>query len=131
LGEPRMYESIALSADGRHVLARWVERPFSFITSWRGFPGRTAVLDRSGAVVATLERRGLREGAGGGDGAGPGGGRGAGAGLRALAWHPAGAGLTYIRRVGGRTGAGGAGGAGVDEVMLLAAPFDTARAQVV
>ena len=38
LGAPAMYERIALSADGRHVLATVVERPFSLITSWRGFP---------------------------------------------------------------------------------------------
>ena len=116
LGEPRMYESIALSADGRHVLARWVERPFSFLTSWRGFPGRTAVLDRAGAVVATLEKRALREGSSDG----PGGGQGGGGGLRALAWHPAGAGLVYLKRVSG----------GGDQVVLLRAPFDTAKGTV-
>ena len=130
LGEPRMYESIALSPDGRHVLARWVERPFSFITSYQGFPRRTAVLDRSGAVVATLERRGLREG--GGEG-GP---RPDTGGLRALAWHPAGAGLVYLKRAGGGAAPGtttdrGPGPTAGDQVMLLVAPFDTARATVV
>lgn len=113
LGEPRMYESIALSADGKHILATFVERPFSFITSWRGFPRKTVVLDRQGAVVATLQERELREGGGGfGGGAG---------GLRGLAWRPDGAGLTYLRR----------NGSNGDQVMLLAAPFDTAQATVV
>jgi dipeptidyl aminopeptidase/acylaminoacyl peptidase len=113
LGEPRMYESIQLSADGKHVLASFYERPFSFITSYRGFPGRTVVLDRTGALVSTLEVRPLREG---------GGGRfGGGAGLRNLAWRPDGAGLSYLKR---------AGSAG-DQVMLLAAPFDTGTATVV
>jgi dipeptidyl aminopeptidase/acylaminoacyl peptidase len=119
LGEPRMYESVALSADGRHVLARWVERPFSFLTSWRGFPSRTGVLDRAGAVVVALERRGLREGSSDGPGGGGAGGGAAAGGLRGLAWHPAGAGLTYLKRVGGN-----------DQVMLMAAPFDTAKATV-
>ena len=110
LGTPQMYESIELGADGRHVLASYIERPFSYITSYRGFPGRTVVLDRTGATVATLESHELREG-GGRPGAG---------GLRSLAWRPDGAGLTYLRRVGGN-----------DQVMLLAAPFDTAKATVV
>ncbi|HEX5580198.1 MAG TPA: prolyl oligopeptidase family serine peptidase [Gemmatimonadaceae bacterium] len=112
LGEPRMYESISLSADGRHVLARFVERPFSYITSWRGFPGRTVVLARDGSTVATLETRALREGGGRPGGAG---------GLRALAWRPDGAGLTYLRRA----------PKGGDQVMLLAAPFDTASARAI
>jgi dipeptidyl aminopeptidase/acylaminoacyl peptidase len=119
LGEPHMYESIALSPDGRHVLARWVEKPFSFITSYQGFPRTSAVLDRSGALVATLERRALREG--GGEGGPRGGDAG---GLRALAWHPAGAGLVYLKRAGSAPAA-------ADQVMLLAAPFDTAKATVV
>ena len=115
LGEPRMYESISLSADGRHVLTRFVERPFSYITSWRGFPTRTVVLARDGGVVATLEERDLREGGGR-----PGGGAN---GLRGLAWRPDGAGLTYLKRA-GRNGGG-------DQVMLLAAPFDTASARAI
>ena len=115
LGEPRMYESISLSADGRHVLASFLERPFSFITAYRGFPSRTVVLDRRGATVATLASQGLREGGGGG--------RGGAGGLRALAWRPDGAGLSYLRRA--------RGGDGGDQIMLLAAPFDTAAATVV
>lgn len=62
LGEPRMYESISLSPDGHHVLATFIERPFSFITSYRGFPHRTVVLDRKGALLATVDVRALREG---------------------------------------------------------------------
>ena len=114
LGEPRMYESVALAADGRHLLASFIERPFSYITSYRGFPGRTAVLDRAGTLLATLEARPLREGGGRPGGAG-------GGGLRALAWRPDGAGLAFLKR----------DSAGGDRVMLLAAPFDTARATTV
>lgn len=112
LGEPRMYQSIALSADGRHLLATFLERPFSFITSYSGFPSRTVVLDRQGATVATLQQSRLREGGGRPGGA---------SGLRALAWRPDGAGLTYVKR--GRDGG--------EDVMLLAAPFDTAAATIV
>ncbi|HET7321066.1 MAG TPA: hypothetical protein VFI96_01105, partial [Longimicrobiaceae bacterium] len=106
LGEPRMYESIALSADGRNVLATYIERPFSFITSYRGFPSRTVVMDRNGVTLATLESRKLHEG---------GSWRGDGGTLHGLAWRPDGAGLSYIAP----------DSAGDDRVMLLAAPFDT------
>ncbi|MGH7444999.1 MAG: prolyl oligopeptidase family serine peptidase, partial [Longimicrobiales bacterium] len=109
LGEPHIYESIALSADGRYILATFLEHPFSFITSYRGFPQQTVVLDRDGATVATLEERPLREG-----------GRDDDDGLRDLAWRPDGAGLGYLESNGDG-----------DQVMLLAAPFDTADAIVV
>lgn len=120
LGPPRMYESISLSPDGRHVLATIVEKPFSFITSHQGFPRRTLVLDRAtGAELATVDRRALRE-------ASPArGGRDAQPGRRLLAWRPDGAGLSFVQR--GR----GAGEDRPDQVMLLAAPYDTAGAQVV
>lgn len=108
LGEPRMYESIRLSPDGAYILATFVERPFSFITSYRGFPRRTVVLDRRGSIVSTLAEQGLREG-----------GFGGGGGLRELAWRPDSALLTWIARADGN-----------DRVMVLGAPFDTAAARV-
>ncbi len=110
LGAPRIYESIALSADGRHVLATFLERPFSFITSYRGFPTKTVVLDREGDRVAVVEAQALREGGGFGDNGG----------LRDLAWRPDGAGLSFVKK-----------DAGDDQLMLLTPPFDTAAAQVV
>jgi dipeptidyl aminopeptidase/acylaminoacyl peptidase len=119
LGEPRMYESISLSPDGRHLLATYVERPFSFITSHRGFPRRTAVLDRSGALLATLDEQPLREVSAGR------GGRDDEPGRREIAWRPDGAGLSFLQRE------PGSGSARPDRVMLLAAPFDTAAARVV
>jgi dipeptidyl aminopeptidase/acylaminoacyl peptidase len=115
LGEARIYESIALSPDGRHVLATFVEPPFSLITSHQGFARRTVVLDRDGAVVSTLEARGLREGGGGRGGAG------ADAARRNIGWRPDGAGLAFLQR----------GPGGSDQLLLLPAPFDTAAAQVV
>ncbi len=115
LGAPQMYESIALSSDGKHVMASYYERPFSFITSYRSFPGRTVIVDRSGTLVSTIDVRPLREGGGGFR---PGGG---GSGMRSVAWRPDVGGLSFLRR---------AGAAG-DQVMLLAAPFDTTAATVV
>jgi dipeptidyl aminopeptidase/acylaminoacyl peptidase len=116
IGEPRMYRSISLSPDGRHVLATFIDKPFSFITSHQGFPARMVVLERAGGqVVSTLDEQPLREGARG---------RGERGGLRGLAWRPDGAGLAYLRRQ-------GRGDDATHQVMLLAAPFDTAAARVV
>ena len=115
LGEPRMYESVALSGDGQHILATIVERPFSLITSYRGFPRRTVVLDRGGKLLATIESEELHEG-GGRPGAGT-----RDRSPREIAWRPDGAGLSYLQR----------DSAGADRIMLLAAPFDTAKAATV
>jgi dipeptidyl aminopeptidase/acylaminoacyl peptidase len=91
IGEPGMYESIRLSADGEHILTTRMERPFSFITSYQGFPRTTLVMDRDGNEVSVLNETPLREGGGFG---GPGGGNGP----RAFAWRPDGAGLGYLER---------------------------------
>lgn len=91
LGEPGMYESISLSPDGQYLMATRIERPFSYITSYRGFPRATVVLDRAGSEVAELDYRPLNEGGGSGRGDGDGG-------PRALAWLPDGSGLGYLNR---------------------------------
>jgi dipeptidyl aminopeptidase/acylaminoacyl peptidase len=120
IGEPRMYESIALSPDGRHIMATFIDGSFSLITSHQGFPRATVVLDRqSGEVLATLERRDLREGARGGAG-----GSGNDQARRAWAWRPDGAGLVFLQRATGE-------GSRDDRIMLLPPPFDTAAARVI
>lgn len=118
LGEPQMYESIQLSADGQHILATYIEKPFSFITSYRGFPTETVVMDRSGAVLARVAEQELDEGGGGWGG-------GDDSGWRDIAWRPDGAGLSFLQR------GTGSGDEGSDQVMLLPAPFDSASARVV
>lgn len=124
LGEPRMYESISVSPDGAHVMATWMERPFSFITSYRGFPRTTAVLDRKGAVVSTLEETPLREGRT------PRGGGGGDNGPRAFAWRPDGAGLSFLQRA-ERDRSAPADAPRPDRVMVATPPFDLAQATVV
>jgi dipeptidyl aminopeptidase/acylaminoacyl peptidase len=91
LGEPGMYESLSVSPDGQHILATRIERPFSYITGYRGFPRATVVLDRSGSQVAELDYEPLNEGGGFG-------GSGGGAGPRAFTWIPDGSGLGYLLR---------------------------------
>ena len=61
LGEPGMYESISLSPDGQYVMATRIERPFSYIAPYSGFPRKTEVLDRDGNVVSTVNERPLQE----------------------------------------------------------------------
>lgn len=121
IGEPGMYESISLSPDGRNILATRIERPFSYIVYYTGFPRRTVILDREGRELATVATQPLREGGGRG---------GSDDGARAFAWRPDGAGLSFLKRA-PRAEGGEAGAARPDRVYLMTAPWDTAQARVV
>ena len=113
IGDPGMYQSVSLSPDGRHLIATRIERPFSFIASYTGFPRVTEVLDvESGDVLATLEERELREGRGGGPGSGP----------RDWQWRPDGAGVAYLHRA-APDDDGDSDAPRPDRIMLLRAPF--------
>jgi dipeptidyl aminopeptidase/acylaminoacyl peptidase len=113
IGEPAMYRSISLSPDGRHILATYVERPFSYIVNWTSFPHRTVVIDRAtGAELATVAFSPLQDGSDERDEEEVG---------RSIEWRPDGAGLAFIR----------SGEDSAEHLMLLEAPFDTAAAQVV
>ncbi len=121
LGEPAMWESISLSPDGRYLLATRIERPFSFRTRYRGFPGTTLILDRQGSVVATLGRRPLNEaGDDDDDDDRP----------RDLSWRPDGAGLSYLQHV-PRDPDPGPDAERPDRIMLATAPFDLDDSRVV
>ena len=130
IGEPGMFESVSLSPDGHHLIATRIERPFSFIASYTGFPRVTEVLDVvTGEVLATLEERELREGRGDGSQDGP----------RDWQWRPDGSGISYLHRVpagddgapGDDAPAGDPDDTGADEpdapradrIMLLIPPF--------
>ena len=121
LGSPRMYESISLSVDGRHILATHVERPFSFITSYRGFPRRTVIIDRNGRLVAMLHEEALQEARTRDEDSedGP----------RGFAWRPDGAGLSYLERLTPEPEEE-VGEPLPDRVMLAEPPFDLATARV-
>ena len=88
IGEPGMYESIKLSPDGAHLIATRIEPPFSFRTSYRGFPRRTVIINVASGEEVELEYRALREG-GGGNGNG---------GRRGFDWIPDGSGLVFMHR---------------------------------
>ena len=123
LGEPGMYESIALSPDGKFLMTTRIERPFSFIASYTGFPRTTAVLDREGNLVATLAQRPLQETSRRDDGDdGP----------REWSWRPRpeGSALTYLLLEAKRDNGAGDDEPRADRIMMLVPPFDTSGARV-
>lgn len=133
LGEPRMYESISMSPDGAFVLATFITPPFSYITSYRGFPRTTAVLDREGQVVSVLEEAPLREGRA------P---SGADQGPRDFRWRPDGSGISFLHRAPGSDSTsspadepsmeeGNSEEVRPDRINLLTAPFQLEEARVV
>lgn len=113
VGTPGMYESISLSPDGRHVLATRIERPFSYRTSYRGFPRRTVILDFGTGKEHELDYRPLREGGGGGGGNN---------GPRAFDWAPDGSGLVFLQRA--PRDEDNPDADRPDRVMRAVAPFD-------
>jgi hypothetical protein len=121
LGEPGMYQSISLSPDGEHILATRIERPFSYITSYRGFPRATVVLDRDGNEVTELDYRPLTEGGGFG-------GNNGGGGPRAYGWLPDGSGLGYLLRA--EKDEDDPSALRPDRIMRVTAPFDTDAVEI-
>ena len=123
LGEPGMYESIALSPDGKFLMATRIQRPFSFIAPYSGFPRTTEVLDREGNLVSTVFERPLQETRQrNGNNDDP----------REWSWRPRrdGSALTYLLREekGDDDDENEPRG---DQLLMLVAPFDTADVQVI
>jgi dipeptidyl aminopeptidase/acylaminoacyl peptidase len=117
IGTPAMWESISLSPDGRHILATRIERPFSYRTSFRGFPRRTVILDSGTGAEVELDYSPLREGGGGGGG---------GNGPRGFNWIPDGSGLAFLERA--ERNKDDPDAVRPDRVMRATAPFDLAAA---
>ncbi len=112
IGSPAMWESISLSPDGRHILATRIERPFSYRTSYRGFPRRTVILDAETGAEVELDYSPLREGGGSGGGNGP----------RDFSWIPDGSGLVFLERA--ERDEDDPDADRPDRVLRAAAPFD-------
>ncbi|MFT5143263.1 MAG: dipeptidyl aminopeptidase/acylaminoacyl peptidase [Rhodothermales bacterium] len=123
IGSPGMYESVSLSPDGAHLLVSRIERPFSFRTSYGGFPRRTLVLNVANGQEAELNSRVLREGRGGnGDGDG-------GDGPRDFAWIPDGSGLAFLSKA--KEDKDNPDAPRPDRVMRANAPFDLEAAETI
>jgi dienelactone hydrolase len=93
LGEPAMYMNIALSPDGKYVLAEKLTEPFSYIVSYRSFPQELQVMDLEGKILSTIRKVPLQESEARRDGRDP------TADLpRDVAWRPDGKGLSFLWR---------------------------------
>ncbi|NNE02781.1 MAG: S9 family peptidase, partial [Eudoraea sp.] len=73
---PAMYRSISFSPDGKYVMVVAIDKPFSYLVTYRRFPSTTSIYTQSGDLVSTLlqvpliedlpkgfmaERKGMRE----------------------------------------------------------------------
>ncbi|MEM7263647.1 MAG: prolyl oligopeptidase family serine peptidase [Planctomycetota bacterium] len=61
LGSPAIYSSMTASPNGDYFLVRRVERPYSYVQPYYGFPSVTEVWDRSGQRVHTVVETPMRE----------------------------------------------------------------------
>jgi dipeptidyl aminopeptidase/acylaminoacyl peptidase len=126
VGRPAMYLDYWLSPDGKHILRETLDDPLSYLVAFGSFGRRLEVIDLDGAVLAEIRQRPLQEAQT--RGADP-----AGDNLpRDVAWRPDGKGLSVLWR---ERGGGAADDPNAtprkDRLMLLAPPFDTARAQTI
>ena len=119
LGAPALYLGSSVSPDGRYVLVRRVERPFSYLVPVSSFPRAIEVLDAaSGTPVHTVARLPLVEGLPTGNDAVP-------TGVREVQWRAdAPATLAWVEA---QDGGDPAREAKIrDAVFMQAAPFDAA-----
>jgi dipeptidyl aminopeptidase/acylaminoacyl peptidase len=92
IGEPAMYMNIALSPDGKYILAEKILEPFSYIVGYTGFPRELVVMDMTGRVLSTLRKIPLQESSSRGDD------RVTADLPRDVAWRPDGKGLSFLWR---------------------------------
>jgi dipeptidyl aminopeptidase/acylaminoacyl peptidase len=62
LGPPRIFGRVQPSPDGKHILAVWIHRPYSYLLTAGGFPAEAEVWDISGNLVHKLASLPLQEG---------------------------------------------------------------------
>jgi dipeptidyl aminopeptidase/acylaminoacyl peptidase len=141
IGSPAMIQSADASPDGQYFRVTTMQKPFSYIVQYSSFGVNDELWDTNGKVVATINKRALREAPDSADADGGGFGRAGGEGpRRGLSWMPSGPGMYYLASdapargdttnaapAGGRAGAGrgGAGGGSnrPDRLIKWAAPF--------
>lgn len=63
VGAPAIYAGLSVSPDKQYLLARRVERPFSYLVPAYGFPSTSFVMDLQGKEVKTLAKNPSSEGA--------------------------------------------------------------------
>jgi dipeptidyl aminopeptidase/acylaminoacyl peptidase len=125
IGAPAMYLDYWVSPDGRSILRETLEEPFSYLTGFSSFGRRLEVIDLDGRVLAEIRRLPLQE-------AQTRGGNPAADNLpREVTWRPDGKGLSLLWRERGGADEGANAPPRQDRLMLLAPPFDLARAQTI
>jgi dipeptidyl aminopeptidase/acylaminoacyl peptidase len=142
IGSPALIQSADVSPDGQYFRVTTMQKPFSYIVQYSSFGVNDELWDANGKVVATINKRALREAPDTSDADGGGFGRAGGEGpRRGLSWMPSGPGMYYIASetpargdtsataapAGGRAGGAGRGGAGggnrPDRLIKWSAPF--------
>ena len=140
IGAPAMIQSVDASPDGQYFRVGTMQKPFSYIVQYTSFGVNDEIWDGTGKVLATVQKRALREAPDStADDNGFGGRQGGDGPRRGLAWMPSGPGMYYIfsdapargdsantaaAPAGGRAGRGGAGGnSRPDRLIKWQAPF--------
>lgn len=131
IGPPALYMNIALSLDGKYILAEKLVEPFSFIVGYSNFPRELVVMDMSGNILSTIRKVPLQEADVGGRDGGP-----LGDLPREVAWRPDGKGLSFLwrepkpeKKEGEEAEAEEEETERMDRLMLLAPPFNMDQAQ--
>lgn len=129
IGQPAMYMNISLSPDGKYILAEKMVEPFSYITSYRGFPRQLQIINLEGKVMSTIRKIPLQEAASTIPDSGlekdlP----------REVAWRPDGKGLIFLwrekKKEDEETGENKDDSERKDRFMTLSAPFDISKVQI-
>lgn len=141
VGSPAMIQNVDASPDGQYFRVTLMQKPFSYVVQYTSFGTSEELWDGTGKVLATINKRPLREAPDSSDndgGVGRGGGEGS---RRGLSWMPSGPGMYYLASdapargdsasapaAGRAAGAGGRGGAGgganrPDRLIRWNAPF--------
>src|SRR5262245_5749999 len=125
IGPTGMYSKIALSKDGKYLLADRVVEPLSYLVGHTSFGHELQVFATTGEKLATVATFPLNEGLSN-DGDSPGGGGGDGAGAdtaRDVAWRPDGKGLAMLKLEERKRGEPDDPEGRKDRILLLEPPF--------
>ena len=52
--ESGMYNNISFSPDGNYIMINTIEKPFSYLVTYRRFPSSTSIYDKTGKLVQTV-----------------------------------------------------------------------------
>jgi dipeptidyl aminopeptidase/acylaminoacyl peptidase len=121
IGAPAMYLDYWVSPDGKAILRETLEEPFSYLVAFSGFGRKLEVIDLDGKVLSEIRRLKLQEATS------RGGHPDADNLPRDVAWRPDGKGLSMQWREAAQKGDNAP--PRQDRIMLLAPPYDLARAQ--